>query len=137
MSYWIFQAVPERYNLVEKLRERSDENWFVTRYFDDIKAGDNVYFWQAGKAAGLYGWGIVLSPQPYATESGDYRAKVSYQARFDPPILKQDIAQDSQLQMLQILRTPQGTNFRVKEAEAIAINQLIRGAGFDSPPDPA
>ena len=26
--------MPERYNLVEKMGERPDENWFVTRYVE-------------------------------------------------------------------------------------------------------
>jgi hypothetical protein len=143
MNFWIFQAVPERYDLVEKMKSLQSEQWFVTRYYDEIKAGDIVHFWLAGKAAGLYGWGQILSPAPYLIPDGDYRVQVSYQVRFmmspdrsdkaQAPIPKEMVRQDSELSQLQILLAPQGTNFRVKPTEADALNRLIKSAGFTEP----
>ncbi len=144
MNYWIFQAVPERYNLVEKMNSLQNEQWFVTRYYDEIKAGDVVFFWQAGKVAGLYGWGYVESPQPYPMPDGDHRVQVSYHVRFtlpsqladngQAPIPKEKVKQVDELKELQILQAPQGTNFRVKPAEAHALKILIKASGFVAPP---
>ena len=143
MNFWIFQAVPERYDLVEKMKSLQSEQWFVTRYYDEIKAGDTVYFWLAGNAAGLYGWGQILSPAPYLVPDGDYRVHVSYQVRFkvppersgkgQAPIPKEMVKQDSELSQLLVLQAPQGTNFRVKPEEADALNRLIKAAGFPEP----
>jgi len=143
MNFWIFQAVPERYDLVEKMKSLQSEQWFVTRYYDEIKAGDIVYFWLAGKVAGLYGWGQILSTAPYLMPDGDYRVQVSYQVRFmtasgkqdkaEAPIPKELVKQNSELSLLQIIQAPQGTNFRVKPKEAEALNKLIKSAGFTEP----
>ncbi len=143
MNYWIFQAVPERYNLVEKMNSLQNEQWFVTRYYNEIKKGDVVFFWQAGKVAGLYGWGYVESPQPSLLPDGDYRVQVSYHIRFSmssqlagngqAPIPKEMIKQGNELKELQILQAPQGTNFRVKPEEAKALKTLIKTLGFIAP----
>lgn len=144
MNYWIFQAVPERYNLVAKMNSLDNEQWFVTRYYGEIKKDDVVFFWQAGKSAGLYGWGYVESLQPYLLPDGDYRVQVSYKKRFtlssqltgdgQAPIPKNMIKQVNELQELQILQAPQGTNFRVKPEEAQALKTLITASGFVAPP---
>lgn len=142
MSYWIFQAVPERYNLVQMM-SLSGDRWFVTRYHDEIKIGDIVFFWQAGGGAGLYGWGNVTSPQPYLVtngdDKGDYKVDVSYNVRFPTnkgqvPIPKAMIKQENELKELSILRAPQGTNFRVEPGEAKALKALIQTLGFIAPP---
>ncbi len=144
MNYWIFQAVPKHYNIPQHMREQDREDWFVTRYVSEIKAGDVIYFWQAGKAAGIYGWGYVLSPEPYLAPDGDYRVQVSYEASFGEPgegglapIPKEQLMQLELLQKLPVIQAPQGTNFRVDAEQAFALNQLIRQAGFTPPPDPA
>lgn len=136
MRYWIFQAVPKRYRLAEKMSQLPSERWVVTRYMGEISAGDVVYFWQAGKQAGLHGWGYVRSPEPYPVPGGDHRVEVSYDIQFQPPIPKRLIQEEAGLDDLQVVRAPQGTNFRVKNSEALILNRLIQRHQFQSPPDP-
>lgn len=136
MNYWIFQAVPQRYQLPQKMKTMGSDRWFVTRYRDEIKANDVVYFWLSGKSAGVYGWGYVISPEPSLALDGDYRTEVSYNTRFATPISKAPIVQQDGLKELHVIRVPQGTNFRVKPQEAVILNSLIRQAGYNAPPDP-
>jgi hypothetical protein len=58
---------------------------------------------------------------------------VRYVARFDPPIGLDDIRARSQLADLMVLRAPQGTNFKVTQAQASALIELIQGKGFMAP----
>jgi len=139
MNIWIFQSVPKEYDVGSKMKELDAENWRVTRYFRpvkkndrSIKRGDVVYFWEAGKSGGIYGWGYIQSDEPYLTDDGNYRARVSYEESFENPIPRTVIL-DSALEKLQILRAPQGTNFKVELEEAVEINRLIIEAGYIAP----
>jgi len=134
MRYWIFQAVPEQYPLADAMKNLPAERWFVTRYGAHMAPGDVVYFWQAGRKAALHGWGRLQSN--VACEGDDDRIQVSYDVQFDPPVPKTAIQDARGLEELQLLRAPQGTNFKVSTAEAKRLNTLIRQKGFQAPPDP-
>jgi len=138
--FWIFQGMPERYDLEEKLIPGESETWTLTRYHEEVKPGDMVYFWRGGRQSGLYGWGLVTDP-PHQDQSTESRAawwvNVTYQSRFKNPISKEDITgcrQADKLAGLLIFRAPQGTNFKVTTKEAISLNQLISERS-ESPPD--
>ena len=49
MKYWIFKCNPEHYHLTERIND-ADPNttWRVTRYKDEIKAGDIGFIWVVG-----------------------------------------------------------------------------------------
>jgi len=143
---WIFQALPERYNLAEQLRPGRTENWVVSRFAREITPGDVVYLWQAGSEAAVFGWATVNSPvfEPNLSEGKSsseasprsQRVEILYQARFEPPITRAEIRSHGQLAGLAILRTAQGTNFRVEPSEARALVELARTHGFKNPPEP-
>jgi len=141
--FWIFQGMPERYDLAEKLIVGESESWTLTRYYEEVKPGDVVYFWRGGRQSGLYGWGVVTD-QPYQEQlkisKSAWRVNVTYQSRFKNPIGKDDITGSSQadkLAGLLIFRAPQGTNFKVTTKEAISLNQLIRERSESPPENPA
>src|SRR6266704_3413091 len=143
---WIFQALPERYNLAEKLRSGRTETWVVSRFGREIAPGDVVYLWQARSEAAVFGWAIVNSPvfEPHLSEGTSssvasrrsQRVEILYQARFDPPITRAEIRSHGRLAGLAILRNAQGTNFRVTPSEARALYELARTHGFKTPPEP-
>jgi predicted RNA-binding protein with PUA-like domain len=111
MSVWIFQAVPKEYDLKKELRERRDDWWRVTRLWKEMRKGDGVIFWQAGKESGIYGVGELTS-NLYPAEP-KFRVKVKYTSKFSPPIFKNKLLKHPVLKGLSILQQPyQGTNFR-------------------------
>ena len=56
---WIFQATPRTVDLAAELRGGEALSWVVTRYGRALRPGDRVYYWQAGRDAGIYGLGRV------------------------------------------------------------------------------
>ncbi|MDJ0655690.1 MAG: P-loop NTPase fold protein [Xanthomonadales bacterium] len=142
--YWIFQAMPDRFDLEEKLRPGASDSWLLSHSYQEIDPGDVVYFWRGGRQAGLFGWGVVTDP-PYLGETEPsakkprWRVNTRYEVRFETLIPKDEITSGrhgAQLAGLVILRTPQGTNFKVTTYEAIHLNRLITERSESAPPDP-
>lgn len=136
MKYWIFQAVPERYDLSKALASLQSDEWLVTRYAADMSQGDVIYYWQAGRTAALHAWGIIKTGKVFTDADDDNRIETSYQVQLIPPIPKAELVSHTALQDLQVFRAPQGTNFKVSLKEATALNSLIKLKGFKAPPDP-
>ncbi len=65
MSYWIFQATPNRYNLTAALAKLTNDRWTVPeQYRNQIQKGDKVFFWKAAGSegkSGIYAFGEVAS----------------------------------------------------------------------------
>ncbi len=54
MNYWIFKCNPENYRLDARLADPEPKSsWTVTRYRDEIAAGDIVFVWQTGPKRGF------------------------------------------------------------------------------------
>src|SRR3954447_9413077 len=137
--FWIFQALPERYELATRLEPGRVDNWVVSRFADEIAAGDVVYMWQAGSEDALHGWARVNGPvfeRAEPSDAAERRVELLYVARFPQPLTRREIREHPQLVDLTILTTGRGTNFRVEAAQALAINELLRSHGLDAPPDP-
>jgi len=143
---WIFQTLPERHDLAERLKPGRTENWVVSSFAREIALGDVVYLWQAGSEAALFGWATINSPvsepDPSANKSSSAtpqrspRVELRYRARFDPPITRTEIRSHDKLAHLKVLATAQGTNFRAEPAEARALHELARKHGFEAPAEP-
>lgn len=145
MSF-IFQAVPDRYDLRTELREGKRVAWVASRYRDEMTRGDVVYLWRGGDAEsrGIYGWGEISSDEPEQDADGTYRIAVKYRKCFlnhSPSsfITVDEIRSTAQLRTLLILRMPIGTNFVLSEAEDAALRQLIvtKLGNQWAPPQPA
>ena len=50
-QFWLFQANPKLYKLVDEVPERLGKGdfWLVKHLHDDLRAGDKVILWQAGE----------------------------------------------------------------------------------------
>ena len=127
MNYWIFQAVPERYNLPKKLIEGDKTTWYATRYRSRMSPGDIVFFWLGGAEVtrGIYGWGKLMSYPYEKPEWGTHGVDVQYEKRLKSHIPVGTIKSIPGLQDLLLFRAPQATNFILTSQEASAIASLI------------
>ena len=134
MNYWLFQARTDRYDLRDpsKIQPGQKETWDATRYRTEMNPGDIVFFWLAGDSdyRGIYGWGTLLSP-PHPGYNKDFVVDVRFDERFKNFLSVQEIAADSDLADLLILRVPIGANFLISASEAQAIARHVK------PPDVA
>lgn len=129
MNTWIFQSVPDRYDLREPTNLRPGENitWYATRYRDQMIPGDIVYFWMGGEEAirGIYGWGVLTS-EPYMKRNWDsHGIDIQIKARFQRPLLASILRRDKKLADLLILRQPQASNFILDPEEARSLKKIV------------
>ncbi len=135
MSVFVFQSVPERYDLRQAINPGQPDTWYATRYRNDMKPGSVVFFWMAGDEnfRGLYGWGHLTS-SPYLKPGWDgHGVDVLYDTKFGRPILAKSIRSDPALSQMLILRAPQATNFLLSDSEAKRLIRLIRERGEQPP----
>ncbi|MBX0330820.1 EVE domain-containing protein [Oscillochloris sp. ZM17-4] len=141
---WLFQANPRFYDLAEHVRSiapGSDDDWAVTRYRDEMKAGDRVLLWQAGQDAGMYAFGELTgepAEQTYAPEdipawlsaepgqrATAWQVPFRYTQILPEPIRRATLIEHPALQQMHVLRAPNGTNFRVNLNEWAALQELV------------
>ena len=144
--YWIYQGIPDRFDVKTRLKRGKVEPWTLTRFKDITTSGDIVFYWSAGDDAGIYGWGEIVgseiaqkktSVKNETNGSTGRSTEVECRGIFDPPILKAHLSSNmSQFRALTILRNVQGTNFRVTTLEAEAIIELIMNNSQSAPPSP-
>ncbi|WP_290477040.1 MULTISPECIES: EVE domain-containing protein [unclassified Leeuwenhoekiella] len=135
MNTFIFQSMPERFDLREKLIVNEKDTWYATRYRNKMQPGDLVFFWMGGdkRFRGIYGWGNITS-KPYIKNNWDtYGVDVEYQVKFEKPITSSKIISEPSLSELLIFRAPQATNFIVNDFELKKLLKLINKAGEESP----
>ena len=130
MNAWIFQSVPERYDLRDPalLRERTDDTWYATRYRNDMQPGDLVFFWLAGEEEirGVYAWGRLTSKPYWESDWDSYGVNVRYEHRIEPHISVQAIRENRILSEMLILRAPQATNFLLSREQARELVSMIQ-----------
>jgi len=139
---WIFQADPERYEIIKALKddEIGDEmHWSVNQYKQEIKKGHTGIIWQSGEKAGIYAITKILTDptvmeesdaekeywlDPKDEEGAKLRVKMKI-TKLRSPLLKEKIKSTNGLQYMSIFRSPRGTNFPVKPDEWNIIRDLI------------
>jgi predicted RNA-binding protein with PUA-like domain len=127
MNYWIFQAVPDRYDLREEPADGENITWYATRYRSRMEIGDLVFFWLGGPPdiRGIYGWGH-LTGKPYIIPSwSDYGVDVRFEKRLRPHLSVGAIKNRRELLGMQILNMAVGSNFYISPDEARAISSLM------------
>jgi hypothetical protein len=125
---WIFQSVPERFNLLERLVRLGEEPWSATRLRDQMHVGDTVYYWQSGKGAGVYGIGTIVSPPQQGLDIGygDWGVVTKIERSLvTQHIPKEEFLKNPVLRESTIIKSPQGTNFLLSKEEASEIKKLI------------
>jgi hypothetical protein len=142
-SIWIFQANPQRYDIINALSDKEIGNsihWTVKQHRDRIKKGHLALIWMSGQESGIYALAriesdpMMISEYPqerkYWLENDQLdvanRVKLTILRRLiNNPILKRKLIVIPELASLSILRQFQGTNFPVRENEWNIINQLL------------
>jgi hypothetical protein len=130
-NVFLFQSVPDRYDLRRKLAPGKTDTWYATRYRNEMHPDDVVFFWLAGdrQFRGLYGWGRIAS-DPYLKAGWDsHGIDVHYEEKFKIPLLATAIEDDPVLASMLIFRAPQATNFLLSPQQATRLVQLLRDHG--------
>jgi len=137
-GHWLFQANPDKWSLQDDLAQSGSGDggdWSATRYADEIQTGDAVAFWEAGAEAGIYALGIVTGTafdranEGYTGKGGETELAIPfrYLTILGDPLMKQELSEHPILRDLAVIRSPQGTNFRVTPEEWEAIFDLTAG----------
>jgi hypothetical protein len=135
VAVFIFQSVPERYDLSEIIKPGERDTWYATRYRGEMHPGDPVFFWMAGAppTRGLYGWGRIAS-EPYLKAGWDsHGVDVIYEVRFKQHISAGSVRADPRLSELLIFRAPQSTNFLLPTDQAERLVEFVRERGEKAP----
>jgi energy-coupling factor transporter ATP-binding protein EcfA2 len=130
---WLFQSNPKIYDLIDELKNLQvgdEDSWRVNRYRSEMKPGDIVILWVSGQQAGIYALG-ELTDEP-KNENGEVWVSYRYTHILDTPISRDTIKAHPILHNMQIIRMPQGTNFRVTDEEWNVLQTLLAG-GQDLP----
>ena len=134
-NIWIFQANPERYDILNALDDPALETqyWQVNQYKKQIKKGDIALIWMSGKEAGIYAVAEITSnpdllidiaeEEKYwvnEKDKGQERLKVTIRIimkMVNNPVYRVNLKGVQGLQDLKILKIAQGTNFPVTKEE--------------------
>jgi hypothetical protein len=137
---WLFQSNPVLYDLRGALCSLREQVWSVSRYAKEIRTGDRVYLWEAGRAGGVAGIAEIAEPTrlqseppeqlPFARVPAAFaaerpRARLRIRRVLDPVIPRQSILSNPELSGLGVLRCARGTNFRLHLDQWQALNALI------------
>lgn len=135
MNVFIFQSVPERFDLRQAVQPGAAATWYATRYRNEMHPGDLVFFWMAGEEQfrGLYGWGLITSA-PYLNSGWDsHGVDVKYETKFAKPILANTLRDDVVLAEMLIFRAPQATNFLLSLDQAKRLIRVVSACGETAP----
>lgn len=141
---WIFQANPQRYDVLNSLADESlnEDVWLVSRYQNLIRPGHIGLIWISGKEGGIYSViDIISDPQMIRdseqsakywiseADKGQLMLRIRFRHRLkliNSPISREELKSVPALQNMEIFRRPIGTNFKVTNDEWQAILGLIR-----------
>ena len=135
MNVFIFQSIVDRYDLRDKLEPNKKDTWYATRYRNELKVGDIVFFWMGGKKelTGIYGWGKIIS-EPYLKDIWEsYGIDIQYEYKFKSPIHVSFLKNDKILKELMVIRAPVGTNFLVTIEQVNRLLHVIESVNEKSP----
>lgn len=143
---WMFQANPDRYDVVKALTDeevtKNEDTWEVSRYSKEICAGHLGLIWMSGKEGGIHAVvDITSNPQmmldseqstKYWVSESDkrqmmLRVKIRYKlVLVNNPTFRQELKNIAELQDMEIFRRPIGTNFKVTNDEWQVILGLLK-----------
>lgn len=139
MNYWLFQANPKYYRVLDAINDLDVLYWTVNAFYKQIAISDRVLIWVCGESAGIYATAEVLvSPQQLSqTPEASYwldprRALNKYftQIRFikkllDTPLLKTNIIDQPSLHRFPVFRYPNAVDYKLTQEEWEKVSQLI------------
>lgn len=135
---WIFQAVPDQFDLIDALKHVRIFRWRVNQFKDEIRAGDDVFLWLSGRGGGIVGRGTVLTnPQimkdaheerPFVKAAEDegerLRTAIEIDTVFSHAVQREALQSHPVLSSISLLQQARGTNFALTENQADALNAL-------------
>lgn len=135
MKNWIFQGIPDRYDVAdpEKVSVGKEETWLVSRYRDEMNPGDKVYLWRAGEKTkrGIYAVGKI-EEKPKYYEGWGWGVKVGYKQRLKEHISADELSNMPAMKDHLLFKMPIGTNFSLTENQSADIeNELINHMNID------
>jgi EVE domain len=156
MAYWIFQSMPDNFDLPGALKEapqHDNELVFLAKQREaDIMPGDTVYLCFGGRGnPGLYATATVLTrpavippedwQRKYAIKPlrADEKAEAPRRVRLkvdhllDVPVARSDIYELPEVAGHQFVTARTGTNFWLTPEQASAIERLITVPGARGP----
>jgi hypothetical protein len=151
---WLFQANPKYFNLEQeltKVRHGDEDGWTVTKFREDMRAGDVAILWQGGKNAGIYALGELISEPylhsydeeevpPWLTGKDDdpsgqvteWRVPYRYTKVLEHPLYKSTLLEHPTLRNMNVIKAPMGANFRVSAKEWEALQELLGNGGIEN-----
>jgi len=142
---WIFQANPQRYDIMNALADievtSNEVHWEINQHKSDIFKEHIALIWLSGKEAGIYAIAEILTDPEVMAENRaekkywiDIADQVGERLRvkmkilrnlLQNPITKEAIKNITGLRGLSILKQPRGTNFPVRVEEWNLIMRII------------
>jgi hypothetical protein len=141
---WIFQAVPEQYDLRRALASLDDDLWLASQRAKDMAPDQKVFFWLARKGGGIVATGRIEShaeDEPAPTWQLPYwmpaarvdaavikpRVRVRYLKKFPARPLSRDLLKMHAALVAQQPIGPVyvGTNFAVSETALPVLEELV------------
>ena len=143
-SVWIFQAKEDIYDILNALNDPKIGNtihWTVSRHKDRIRKGHLGLIWISGSEAGIYAV-VRVETDPFLgkdtaeeqrywidvddADDDNLRVRLTVIKRLiNDPILKENLLKVPGLQNMTVIKSPQGTNFRVRDSEWHIIGAMI------------
>jgi 5-methylcytosine-specific restriction enzyme B len=144
INYWIFQANPKQYDVINSLKDNALKTWSVSAHKNDISIGDKVILWVTGEKQGCYALCEVtsqvyealddISEMKYytSTRANEISPRVRIKILLNlitNPVTRDKISSVNELSRLKVGH--QGTNFSATEVEyktilMIAENQMSK-----------
>jgi EVE domain/Endonuclease NucS len=144
ISVWIFQANPQRYDILNALADNkigNKKHWLVNQYKQKIRQGHLGLIWMSGKDAGIYAivridsnpriMGQYEPEKKYWIDASEasreaLRVEISILKKLiNNPVLKKDLVKVRQLENMSILKRFQGTNFPVTNREWQILSKFL------------
>jgi MoxR-like ATPase len=143
---FIFQASPAYYDISSAVRELAEMNWSVRQSPKQIHAGDRVYIWESGPAAGVIAEGTILTdPAVLPEQEGSQfirdaskfegealRVRLSIDRVIDPTLARVAMLDHPVLGNLGVIKFSNSTNYRLSEEEDTALQEMIAGDATES-----
>lgn len=123
---WVFQYNPRRWD--QLTATASTDWWAMNQNRESVSVGDRIYFWRSGSNASLTAIGHVSSPvYEDASNFGKFKVDVLYDAFVEPELRRDEVRSDLTLSEVAVFQGWQGTNFRLSDEQARALDVLLSG----------
>lgn len=149
MNYWMLQANPDKFRIVDWLKAYGKPNqidcWHISQLKEEVKPGDTAFIWKAKGSpgvSGIYAKVVVVLPQksPLSDIEGSYfidkaerkrleklwEITIKYCASYtDRPLLLETIREIPELKIMSIIRNPRRGIQRVKPEQGRIIESML------------